>query len=90
MMPVQVKLSQEFIDGYQQSTVTAMQNLADITSIEMSKLAPYDTGALARSFRRVGSGLSPKIVSSLPYAVRRNYENFKNPQTKKYVERSSL
>lgn len=98
-MPIQITLEQGFVDGYEQSVVTAMQNLADMCSIEMKKLAPFakpsqypygypgTPGTLVKSIARGGSGKRPTITSSVPYAVIRNYQNNLNPQTKQYVER---
>lgn len=45
-------------------------------------------GSLVKSLKRTGQGKSPTITSNMPYAIRRNYENNLNPQTKKYIERS--
>jgi hypothetical protein len=99
-MPTRISLSQDFVDGYEQSVKTAMMNLADLVTVEMKKLAPFarpsqykygyrgTPGTLVKSISRQGQGKKPVIVSSVPYAVRRNYENNLNPQTKKYVERS--
>lgn len=98
-MPTQISLSQDFLDGFEQSPQTAMMNLADMCSIEMKKHAPFarpsqypggypgTPGTLVKSISRSGSGMKPKIVSSVPYAVLRNYENNLNPQTKHYIER---
>lgn len=98
-MPCTITLSQDFLDNFEQSTETAMMNLADLCTIEMKKLAPFakpsqyphgypgTPGNLVASLRRSGSGMQPSIGSSEPYAVRRNYENELNPQTKHYVER---
>ena len=98
-MPAQVSLSQEFLDGFQQSAETAMMNLALKCSIEMKKLAPFarssqykygypgTPGTLVKSISVGGSGMRPNIGSSVDYAVIRNYVNYLNPQTVQYVER---
>ena len=99
-MPVTITLSKEFLDDYEQSMDTAIMNLTDMTVVEMKKLAPYarpsqypygypgTPGTLVKSIRREGEGLQTQIVSDQPYAIRRNYENNLNPQTKHYRERS--
>lgn len=45
-------------------------------------------GSLSASLHMKGSGLNTSIESFMPYAIKRNYENDLNPQTKLYVERS--
>lgn len=99
-MTAKISLSKDFTDGFDQSASTAMMNLADLVTVEMKKLAPFarpsqykpryygTPGTLVRSISRQGRGKTPIIVSSVPYAIRRNYENNLNPQTKKYIERS--
>lgn len=99
-MPTTINLSQDFVDGFEQSAQTAMLNLADTVTIEMKKLAPFarpsqypygyrgTPGTLVKSLARKGVGKQPTIESSVPYAIRHNYENNLNPQTKHYVERS--
>ena len=99
-MTTKISLSKELTDGFDQSASTAMMNLADMITVEMKKLAPFarpsqykpryygTPGTLVRSISRKGSGKNIQIVSSVPYAIRRNYENNLNPQTKKYIERS--
>lgn len=99
-MTTKITLSKEFTDGFDQSASTAMMNLADLVTVEMKKLAPFarpsqykygypgTPGTLVRSISRKGSGKNIQIVSSVPYAIRRNYENNLNPQKKKYIERS--
>jgi len=102
-MPTTITLSQDFLDDFEQSTETAMMNLALNSMVEMKKLAPFakpsqyprgywdrrneKPGDLVKSLSRKGSGLHTSIESSVPYAVRRNYENKLNPQTRKYIER---
>lgn len=98
-MPTQISLSQDFLDGFEQSAQTAMMNLADLCSIEMKKLAPFakpsqyphgypgTPGTLVKSIARAGTGMKPNIGSSVDYAIVRNYINYLNPQTKEYVER---
>lgn len=68
--------------------------------MEMKHLAPYANpaqypngypgmpGSLMNSLQRVGEGMDAKVTAGVPYAVRRNFENNLNPQTKHYVERS--
>lgn len=99
-MPFQVNLSQDFVDGFEQSTETAMHNLAFLVLVEMKKLAPFarpsqykhgysgTPGTLVKSLKRQGKKQNLTIVSTAPYAIRRNYENNLNPQTKQYIERS--
>lgn len=54
-------------------------------------LAPFLTGALKKS-GKVSKALEGYIVSfgsdRVPYAMRRHYENKKNPQTLRYLERA--
>lgn len=55
-------------------------------------LAPVETGALVNSGRidSVPNGYKITYGSSrVPYARRRFYENNKNPQTKRYLERAA-
>jgi hypothetical protein len=99
-MPCTITLSQDFLDNFQQSEATAMMNLAAMSIIEMKKLAPFakpsqypggypgTPGTLVKSLQRRGQGLNTRITSSVPYAIRRNFENDLNPQTKGYIERS--
>lgn len=98
-MPTTITLTNDFLDGYQQSSETAMMNLVDLCVIEDKKLAPFakpsqypggypgSPGTLVKSISRQGSGMRQQIVSSVPYAIRRNYENNLNPQTRFYIER---
>lgn len=98
-MPTTINLSNEFLDGYNQSTDTAIENLADLVNVEMRKLAPFakpsqylygypgTPGSLVKSLTRKGKGKRTQIVSSVAYAIRRNYENNLNPQTTHYIER---
>lgn len=98
-MPTEISLSKEFLGDFQQSTETTMANLVDVAVIEVKKLAPFakpsqypngypgNPGDLVESISRKGQGMNQEIVSSVPYAVRRNYENYLNPQTKRYIER---
>jgi len=81
--------SSDFKDGFKQSLDTSIRNLADQSMIEMSKLAPWLTGALVGSLQvqRLGDA-SYEIDAHVPYAVRRNFENNLNPQTKNYIENS--
>jgi hypothetical protein len=77
-----------------------MMNMTMQTVVEMKKLAPFakpsqyprgyptTPGRLVQSINRRGSGLKREIYSTVPYAVRRNYENDLNPETKHYVERA--
>jgi DNA topoisomerase IA len=99
-MSVTIVLTKEFLDGFEQSVDTAMENLARITLVEMKKLAPFaqpsqypggyrgTPGSLMKSLEVRGKGKDSTIESGVPYARRRNYENNLNPQTKHYVERS--
>ena len=99
-MPTTITLSQNFLDGYEQSTDTAIMNLTDMGVIEMRKLAPYarpsqykygyrgSPGTLVKSISRKGQGKNTQIVSSVPYARVRNVINKLNPQTLQYVQRS--
>ena len=99
-MTVKMTLTKEFLDGYTQTTDTAIMNLTDMVVVEMKKLAPFanpgqykygyrgNPGSLVKSLHRIGKGKKTKIVSNKPYAIRRNYENNLNPQTKNYIDRA--
>lgn len=76
-----------------------MMNLTDVCVVEIKKQAPFakpgqypngypgTPGDLVASISRKGQGMSLEIVSSVAYAVRRNWENDLNPQTKHFIER---
>lgn len=83
-----VKMSQEFRKALPQSIETSCNNLLDMITIEMKKLAPHDTGALMQSIHRTGNGLKGSIVDGVPYGIFRNYNNNLHPNTKLYIERS--
>ena|SRR5690606_10261736 len=57
-----------------------------------AELAPKDTRALVNSGRIIRKGSANYIVkygsSKVPYALRRHYENKKNPQTLRYLEQA--
>jgi hypothetical protein len=99
-MSAKIILSKDFLDDFDQSIDTAIMNLTDMATIEMKKNAPFakpsqypngyrgEPGTLVSSISRKGTGRNTQIVSSVPYAIRRNYENQLNPQTLHYRERS--
>ncbi|MFK8055483.1 MAG: HK97 gp10 family phage protein [Saprospiraceae bacterium] len=68
----------------------ALTQSALMVQNKAKQLAPFDTGSLRRSITTDYSRLSRGIAvigSPVPYATRRHYENFKNPQTLRYLER---
>lgn len=70
--------------------------MATDTHQQASFIAPVDKGNLVASGRIEREGLAEYTVSfggesgdvSVPYAKRRHFENFKNPQTLGYLERA--
>ena len=87
------QFSRDFAKNWGKSIDTAIRNFADVTAVEIKKRAPFATGALVRSISTVKSyhGDTPgyQIVSTVPYARRRNYENHLHPQTLHYVEQGA-
>lgn len=80
--------SPEFKNGFKQSLDTSMRSFGDRAVQEMSKLAPFWTGALVESLAVVKVGDAHyQIVAGVPYAMRRNFENNLHPQTLHYIER---
>lgn len=70
-----------------------VRNMAGVMVNRGQMLAPKDTGALRSSGRVVGKGTKVSAVFGgqdvgVPYARRRHYENFKNPQTLLYLEKA--
>lgn len=60
-----------------------------------SQYAPVDTGNLVTSGRVAKNGKNYEVIYggnngsvSVPYALRRHFENNKNPQTKRYLSRA--
>lgn len=84
--------SKQFIDGeekgYQRATSKMCTSIIQLASL----LAPVDTGELRDSGRveRFGKDGSAAVFGGgkVPYARRRHYENKKNPQTLRYLERA--
>lgn len=87
------QFSRDFGKNWGKSIDTAIRNFADVTAVEIQKRAPFATGALVRSISPVKNyhGDTPgwQIVSTVPYARRRNYENHLHPQTLHYVEQGT-
>lgn len=54
--------------------------------------APKLTGALRASGRVAATSQNERVISfgnsSVPYAVRRHFENYRNPHTKYYLQRA--
>lgn len=85
-----IHISREYANGFPQSADTSARNFADVARIEMSKLAPYATGALVRSLATKKAGnASYNLVAGVPYAIMRNFNNNLHPSTKHYVERGT-
>lgn len=84
------QFDREFAKNWGKDIDLAIRNFADVTTMEMRKRAPFLTGALVRSIRPVkdyhGDVPGYKIISTVPYARRRNFENHLHPQTLHYVE----
>lgn len=90
-MPISTTgFSQTFAKKWGDTLDTSMRNYADNVAVEIKKRAPFLTGALVMSIyatKRIGRGrMTYEIVSEVPYARRRNYENHLHPQTLHYVE----
>lgn len=84
------QFSRDFAKNWGKDIDIAIRNFADVTAMEMKKRAPFLTGALVRSIRPVkdyhGDVPGYQIISTVPYARRRNFENHLHPQTLHYVE----
>lgn len=97
-----VRMSREFQNNFRQSRDTSIRNLADMSTIEIKKLAPYANpaqypngytgvpGTLMRSIKRQGSDEKYSIDSDAGYAIIRNRENNLNPQTRNYINRGII
>lgn len=70
----------------------AMLDLATTIHRDAGNLAPVQTGALASSGRIQRNGTANYSIifgsSAVRYARRRHYQNRKNPQTLRYLERA--
>lgn len=86
--------SAQFIDDENKRLSSATEKMCQSVRQLAQILAPVDTGDLRASGRveregevghsAVFGGQSVKV----PYARRRHYENYKNPQTLRYLERA--
>lgn len=93
-MKVQVKFGKKlnkFLNTDWDSTINkAMTRVTLMVQNKAKELAPVDTGTLRRSitsdFSRLSQGITV-VGSPVPYARRRHFENYKNPQTLLYLER---
>lgn len=81
-----------FGKGWKQSLDTSLRNFADVAVVDMKKHAPFDRKRksgqhLIQTIQVVRTGdRAYMIVSTKPYAIRRNFENNLHPQTKHYIE----
>ena len=84
------RVAREAIIGTQLDKAVASM-MTDIHA-RSAELAPKDTRALVNSGRIIRKGLANYMVkygsSKVPYALRRHYENKKNPQTLRYLEQA--
>lgn len=84
------RLAREAIIGTQLDKAVASM-MTDIHA-RSAELAPKDTRALVNSGRIIRKGSANYQVkygsSKVPYALRRHYENKKNPQTLRYLEQA--
>jgi len=89
VVTTQMRLVVNRIDNHLDKTVAVMAT--DIHR-QASILAPHASGALIGSGRITRNGQADYDVTygggKVPYAKRRHYENRKNPQTLKYLERA--
>lgn len=80
-----------FLAAQKANMAAAMEALSDSILLDARRTAPILTGAL-RSDGRVEKRGDTYVVafgdSRVPYARRRHYENRKNPQTLRYLERA--
>lgn len=84
------RLAREAIIGTQLDKAVASM-MTDIHA-RSAELAPKDTRALVNSGRIIRKGSANYQVkygsNKVPYALRRHYENKKNPQTLRYLEQA--
>lgn len=90
-MPIStVSFSQNFGKNWSDTLDTSIRNFADNVAVEMKKRAPFLTGALVKSIQAQKANSKDRIIydviSDVPYAKRRNFENHLHPQTLHYVE----
>lgn len=71
----------------QQGFSVGLKNLGNGVGKYSMILAPRLSGDLVRSLRVSTNDNSVEVSYNTPYATRRHYENYKNPGTKKYLER---
>ena len=69
-----------------------LSDMATDTMKLSQKFAPVDTGALRSSHRvqreEASDSITYLVSANTPYATRRHFENRKNPQTLRYLERA--
>lgn len=74
-----------------ENLIQAERAMGESILIVARNLAPWLTGALHDDGRVEQRGIETHVVfggSEVPYALRRHYENKKNPQTLRYLERA--
>lgn len=72
---------------------TGLDNFANSILTQAVSNAPKLTGALRKSGKVTNTGGNARVVSfgnsQVKYAVRRHFENYKNPQTLYYLQRAA-
>lgn len=85
-------LSGKWLEASERELDIAVLEIATDIDKRAKMLAPRDTSALINSGRieRIRSGFYSVIFgnNAVPYARRRHYENFKNPQTLGYLAKA--
>lgn len=90
-MSVKVSMKPMWSQGIEKSMKVALLEMSLDVRRRAITLAPKDTRALVNSgvVEPVTNGYKIKFGSSkVPYARRRHFENFKNPQTKGYLAKA--
>lgn len=86
------KLVTRWLPSTEASLDKAVLEMATDIDRVAKQLAPKQTGALKKSGRIERVGNAHYIISfggnSVPYAKRRHYENNRNPQSLRYLERA--
>lgn len=93
---ISFKWNQSMLGRLRKSIATGLVKMGYAISNQAQRNAPVDTGALVNSIRVSISNADEVFVlaggsvggKSIPYAKKREYENRKNPQTKRYMGRA--
>lgn len=90
-MPVKVNIKRGWSRSIESSINRGLLSLMTDIDTRSKAIAPRDTGALVNSSRieKLTDGYAIKYGSArVPYARKRFYENKKNPQTRRYLEKA--